>query len=71
MKNYVYLSKFMSPFDPFIFMPSKDAFILGLFVGMLSTGFYFYYMIKHLKKKGYIIFEPTQKLKDDLSKNKE
>jgi len=67
--NSVSLSKFITPFDPFIFMPSKDAFIFGLFVGMLSSGFYFYYMIKHLKKKGYIVFEPTQKFKDELNKD--
>lgn len=49
-------------------MPSIDAFILGFFVGMLCTGTYIQYMMRYLKKKGYILFEPTQKLKDELSK---
>ena len=51
-------------------MPKIDVFIFGFFIGVLTTGFYYYYMVKSLKKNGYLIFEATDKLKNEL-KNEE
>jgi hypothetical protein len=51
-------------------MSKIDVFIFGFFIGVLTTGFYYYYMVKSLKKNGYLIFEATDKLKNEL-KNEE
>lgn len=50
-------------------MSNVDVFIIGIFFGILITGFYIYFIMKNLKKNGYITFEPTQKLKDNFKKN--
>lgn len=48
-------------------IPALDAFIVGIFLGVLITVLYTYFTVKSLKKDGYIIFEPTQKLKDKFN----
>lgn len=48
-------------------IPALDAFIVGIFLGVIITVIYTIFTIKSLKKDGYIILEPTQKLRDKFN----
>ena len=40
--------------------------IIGFFIGMLFGGFCASIFIKTMKKNGYVIFDITQKFKDEI-----
>ncbi len=43
-----------------------EGLIIGFIVGSICGGMYVNWFIKMLKKQGYIKFEGTQKLKDEV-----
>lgn len=43
------------------------SFIIGFFIGVIVGGWYASWLIKRLKRKGYLMFEITDKFKKDFN----
>lgn len=51
-------------------MTLLDMFLIGFFVGMITSGLYVYHVMKYLKNNGYIVYEITEKFKKELGNGK-
>ena len=52
-------------------MNSFDSFLIGIFIGILLSSVYIFWVINDLKKSGDILFEPTEKYKNRIKQIKE